>query len=441
MDWELDEGSIDVVAGVGLPTRPNVHCVDHLLQAAGPGDLVASRDIRDRNGLLLWAKNRPITPDIRERLLAKRLLEPLEVSLTYRHSLAPADLGRVARELMDDERALATLLGEDSGRVLAALQHLRLHGGPGVLMTATARNRPASLRHSVGVAMIAVWLALRLGCSDSIVADAAEAGLMHDIGENYLDPVLLSQPHQLDSAQWRAICVHPIIGSALLREAGTYPERVARAVQEHHERIDGSGYPAATRDISPLGRILLSAEVVAALLSSAENPLARVAIALRMIPGQFPKEVIDAVSTCVRDRMVAPLLLPDAAPMQDQITQVLTALGQARQALTALREREAATAGERDLATHLSGLVARFTMAMSASGAPESVDSRLLLEDPAIALELCQVMREMSWQLPGLHRHAELLVHQRAGDVAAWEPLLHALDLRISVNCTACLAA
>ena len=93
MDWELDEGSIDVVAGVGLPTRPNVHCVDHLLQAAGPGDLVASRDIRDRNGLLLWAKNRPITPDIRERLLAKRLLEPLEVSLTYRHSLAPADLG------------------------------------------------------------------------------------------------------------------------------------------------------------------------------------------------------------------------------------------------------------------------------------------------------------------------------------------------------------
>jgi len=440
VDWKLKQGARDPVPGVELPERPNAHCMDQLLQAAGPDDLVAHRDIRDRNGLLLWAKGRPITPDIRERLIAKRLLEPLEASLTYRNSLAPADLERVARQVLDEERALAALLGEDGGRILALFRHLRLHGGPGVLMTATARNRPAALRHSVSVAMIAAWLALRLQCSDSLVADAAEAGLMHDVGENYLDPALLSQSRQLDAAQWRSICVHPLVGAALLREAGTYPERVAMAVQEHHERADGSGYPAATAEISPLGRILLSAEMMAALLSAGDDPLARVAIALRMIPGQFPREVIDVVSARQREHAPTPSAPPDAARLGDYLAQVLGALRQARQELMALGDR-AGDDAERALVAHLSGLVLRFTSAMSSAGASAPMDCRLLLEDPGIARELCQVMREMSWQLPGLHRHAELLVYQRAGDAAAWQPLLRALDLRIDVDCASCLAA
>ena len=61
MDWKLKQGARDPVPGVELPERPNAHCMDQLLQAAGPDDLVAHRDIRDRNGLLLWAKGRPIT--------------------------------------------------------------------------------------------------------------------------------------------------------------------------------------------------------------------------------------------------------------------------------------------------------------------------------------------------------------------------------------------
>ena len=418
-----------------LPERPNARCMEQLIQAAPARELAASEDIRDHRGLLLWAKGQRVTTELRERLIARRLLRPLESSLEFREPLGAMDILGCARRALDEYPVLTKMLGFESQQVLSMLGQLRLLRSPGMLMTAMVQNRPAAMTHAVIVAMITVWLSAQLERSEGAMLDAAEAGFLHDLGELYLDPALLEPTRRLGFEQWRGLCVHPMVGCALLRESGVYAEQVSVAVREHHERVDGSGYPMGGTELSALGRLLLSAEALATLLVSRDHAAARARIALRMIPGQFPREVVDVVSARLR---LLPREAPaevDAARLRQAVVQVLDGLEQGRRQGLQLQAARSMPLGEQQLLEHLLKLMTRYEMAMHESGAREVVgNAGLLAAEPDIADEVYRVTREMAWQLPGLHRHAELMVRNRIVDPTHWQPLLDALDLAIDAR-------
>lgn len=434
MDWDLAAEETRSAPGLLLPQRTGAHCLDQLIEAAPGRDLVAYQDIRDHRGALLWAKGQGVNSDLRERLITRRLLQPLESSVAFRDPLRIAEISDIARKLVAEYPALNSLLGKQQDKVLSIVGQARIVAGPGMLLTVIAENRPHALQHSVMVAMISVWLAVQLECPDNMLRNAAEAGLMHDLGEVYLANDVIQPRGRLEFAHWRALCVHPLVGCALLRESKVYGESIAVAVREHHERVDGSGYPSGTDEVSPLGQILLSAEVLATLMSSGEYAIARADIALRMIPGQFPREVVEAVVT--RLRSLPPVASPpvDTAQLATAMIDVLQRLEAARLQVVLLEKNTQLTEPQLELLARLSAQLARYTSAIHESGAPEiSSNPDWLTDAPEIADEVGRILREMAWQLPGLHRHAELMVRGRVTDLALWQPLLAAMDIRVAV--------
>lgn len=112
--------------------------------------------------------------------------------------------------------------------------------------------------HMVNVAAFMVPLAYELGYrSSEDLTRVCEAGLLHDIGKVYVPEVVLNKPGRLSDEDWWLIQRHPELAYEHLREYDGISEVVLRVAREHHERLDGSGYPHGLRgdDMHPMSKI------------------------------------------------------------------------------------------------------------------------------------------------------------------------------------------
>jgi putative nucleotidyltransferase with HDIG domain len=122
--------------------------------------------------------------------------------------------------------------------------------------------------HSQRVARYAVALGAELGLSATEQAYLHTAGLLHDLGKVAVPETILHKPAKLTPEEYEIIKQHAPTGERILAEVGPLGE-VARMVGEHHERYNGSGYPAAKRGeaISIGGRVLAVADTLDSILS------------------------------------------------------------------------------------------------------------------------------------------------------------------------------
>lgn len=105
-----------------------------------------------------------------------------------------------------------------------------------------ALRDPSAVRHAAAVAHDARALARAAGLSEREQEVVHTAGLLHDIGQQAFPDALLVADREVDEAGRRLIRSHPLVGARLLRQVAGLWE-VADAVEAHHERIDGTGYP------------------------------------------------------------------------------------------------------------------------------------------------------------------------------------------------------
>ena len=129
------------------------------------------------------------------------------------------------------------------------------------------------------------------------------AGLIHDVGKIYVPAEILSKPTRLTEVEWSMIKAHPQAGYDILKDI-EFPWPVARIVLQHHERVNGSGYPQGLSDKEILleARILGVADVVEAMASHRPyRPAHAMSEALKEI--EENKGVLydpQAVDACVR---------------------------------------------------------------------------------------------------------------------------------------------
>lgn len=127
---------------------------------------------------------------------------------------------------------------------------------------------PFTSGHQRRVSDLARAIAVEMELSPDQVDTLRVAGLIHDLGKIAVPAEILCKPGRLNEAEIRLIQEHPTIGYNLLKSIDMM-EKVAQIVYQHHERMDGSGYPLglAGREILPETRILSVAEAVEAMLS------------------------------------------------------------------------------------------------------------------------------------------------------------------------------
>jgi HD-GYP domain-containing protein (c-di-GMP phosphodiesterase class II) len=127
---------------------------------------------------------------------------------------------------------------------------------------------PYTAGHQKRVAGLARAIGEELGLPADRRDGLHTAGLIHDLGKISVPAEILSKPSKLTAIEFSMIKVHPQAGFDILKSI-EFPWPVARMVLEHHERLDGTGYPGGLRgeDILLESRILAVADVVEAISS------------------------------------------------------------------------------------------------------------------------------------------------------------------------------
>jgi HD-GYP domain-containing protein (c-di-GMP phosphodiesterase class II) len=101
---------------------------------------------------------------------------------------------------------------------------------------------------------------------DSIQALGVGA-LLHDIGKCKIDQKILMKPSELSDPEWQEIRKHPLYGEDILKKHDFIPALARRVVLEHHERVNGKGYPYGKKEIHAFSKITAIADVFNSLIS------------------------------------------------------------------------------------------------------------------------------------------------------------------------------
>ena len=136
------------------------------------------------------------------------------------------------------------------------------------LASAIEMRDPYTAGHQKRVTKLACAIAKEMGLSKEQIEGIRMAGLIHDIGKISIPSEILTKPGKLNDLEYSLIKTHPQAGYNILKGI-EFPWPVAQIVLQHHERMDGSGYPQGLcgKDILLEARILAVADVVEAMSS------------------------------------------------------------------------------------------------------------------------------------------------------------------------------
>jgi putative nucleotidyltransferase with HDIG domain len=127
---------------------------------------------------------------------------------------------------------------------------------------------PYTAGHQDKVARLAAAISKKMNLSEEMIRGIEMTGVIHDIGKMYIPADILSKPGKLSSIETQLIRTHAQAGYDIMKDI-EFPWPVARIILEHHERMDGSGYPngLSNNDILQEARIIAVADVVDAMAS------------------------------------------------------------------------------------------------------------------------------------------------------------------------------
>jgi HD-GYP domain-containing protein (c-di-GMP phosphodiesterase class II) len=164
---------------------------------------------------------------------------------------------------------------EDIAReVEFGIEHLRslrslekaLEGTLAALSQMTETRDPYTAGHQSHVGRLSAAIARQMGQDDKMVALIGQSGEVHDIGKITIPTEILTRPGRLSALEFEMVKQHPVVGYEILTKA-SLPWPIADVALQHHERMDGSGYPSGLpgSDIVIPARIVAVADVVDAM--------------------------------------------------------------------------------------------------------------------------------------------------------------------------------
>ena len=279
--------------------RYDEHYISSVTALGDTHEVVTSQAVFTRNGIKLVEKGARINSAFRERLVQHKLLPPIDQCLTVANGVTQASLRDRAREILEAEPRFQLIRSAlpATERLLNAFYAMPLNAPLAFKLTVAREQRPGIYEHCVQTTLIALFLAIKNRFSDRDLATVAAAGMFHDIGELHIDPELLRAGRRLGALELRHVYAHPMTAYLILQEYPQFHPEISTAVFEHHERLDGSGYPRGLKgeEIGPIGQILMLAEAVTTLFGKSwrTHGASRLSVMLKMNRRKFNLELVD----------------------------------------------------------------------------------------------------------------------------------------------------
>jgi HD-GYP domain-containing protein (c-di-GMP phosphodiesterase class II) len=241
-----------------------------------------------------WNPEDLVSPEMLEAIHDKQMAPEVKSQVVYHHS----------REMM--ERLLEAPTAENISTSKEAIRSLS------DLVLADRETAAAMLRisshdfytytHSVNVGITSLMLAKDLfGNSDAHDMHELAAGFfLHDLGKIKVDPAIINKPARLTETEMRRMRIHPYQGYKILEDAEEMSEECRIIVMEHHELLDGGGYPKRIGgdQIHIYGRICCIADVFDALTAErsykrAMTPYDALKLMRDKMPNHFDKQLFE----------------------------------------------------------------------------------------------------------------------------------------------------
>ncbi|MCI5620742.1 MAG: HD-GYP domain-containing protein [Lachnospiraceae bacterium] len=126
-----------------------------------------------------------------------------------------------------------------------------------------------TFKHSVDVATISMILAKQQGMSKKDIHDIGVAGLLHDVGKTKVPLEILNKPSRLNDDEFAVMKQHSVFSYRIVKARNEFSDAVCMAVLQHHEKINGAGYPlgATAQQITPYAKLLAVADIYDALVT------------------------------------------------------------------------------------------------------------------------------------------------------------------------------
>jgi HD-GYP domain-containing protein (c-di-GMP phosphodiesterase class II) len=162
------------------------------------------------------------------------------------------------------------LIGDLHGAELVAAEEAFLGSQVRALMVRLAEKDAYTEGHTRRVARRAVEVGEALGLSPVALRHLAIGGLLHDVGKLSVPDEILKKPGPLTDYEYAVVQCHPVLGEKLIAEVGGFSSQVRRLILDHHERLDGKGYPRGISgdEIDLPTRVLTVCDVYDALVSN-----------------------------------------------------------------------------------------------------------------------------------------------------------------------------
>lgn len=219
------------------------HFIRHVTEAGESRSVSASEHIFSQSRIKLLAEGALINRGVFDRLVAHKLLKPLEESILVDNVLTAIGIRNDIHSLIAQSTDLQSL-GNEKTALYSIPGRLFIHPAIATKLTILKDQIPWLYSSACLAAIVALQLGARLGLDDRELDALVSAAIFRDLGELHIDPEILKQQGPLNPEQWRQIFTHPVTGYLILSAIPDYQKDTARLVLEHHERSDGSGYPA-----------------------------------------------------------------------------------------------------------------------------------------------------------------------------------------------------
>lgn len=126
-----------------------------------------------------------------------------------------------------------------------------------------------TFKHSVDVATMAMVIAKKHGMSEKEVQEIGISGLLHDVGKSQIPNEILNKAGRLTEEEFALMKQHSLFGFKILKEKDSISQAISLGVLQHHEKINGQGYPLGLKadQISSYAKVLSIADVYDALVT------------------------------------------------------------------------------------------------------------------------------------------------------------------------------
>jgi hypothetical protein len=417
-----------------LNTAVNKHFLDRLMRLAEAKCITATQDIVDVHGVLLAAAGARITAEHGDALSGRKLKKTIESSLRVEDAVDTGLIVQTAQRIIDTSMPVKRILAATPDGAKAAVEQMSAmrFGDPlRMLLTLADHDGAQALEHAVSVSLLSTCLARKLRLSGDEQHAAGLAGLLHDIGELYTAPAWLVPGKRLLPHEWAHLVVHPRLGQMLVAELGAYPGAVGRAVAEHHERFDGSGYPRQAQGarISAPGQAVSVAEMIAGVLGK-DSPLERAELALKIIPGEHARELVAAISGARRLQAPAQPAPHDEVAGREDARRLFRRIGAALALGQQLKDGPGAKSPH---ARDLLGRTLERILTIERSFISTGLDAYLradhgLSEDGVLRFEKAVATREIQWRLRDIARDLALHTAASPDEKSLFASLIALLD-------------